>query len=101
MRRPSTTIVIDAAILVATVRGRSVGAILKAAGSAILVTTDRAVQEVRRRIGSTGERRAFGHLPRNGLAIRNPSSSFMPCCMSSDQRVSQPASSAEAAIIES
>lgn len=50
MRRPSTTIVIDAAILVAAVRGRSAGAILKAAGSAILVTTDRAVQEARRRI---------------------------------------------------
>ncbi|MFX5964720.1 hypothetical protein ABTE57_19350, partial [Acinetobacter baumannii] len=40
----------DAAILVAAVRGRSAGAILKAAGSAILVTTDRAVQEARRRI---------------------------------------------------
>jgi predicted nucleic acid-binding protein len=50
VRRPSTTIVIDAAILVAAVRGRSTGAILKAAGSAILVTTDRAVQEARRRI---------------------------------------------------
>lgn len=50
MRPPSTTIVIDAAILVAAVRGRSAGAILKAAGSAILVTTDRAVQEARRRI---------------------------------------------------
>lgn len=50
MRRPSTTIVIDAAILVAAVRGRSAGAILKAVGSAILVTTDRAVQEARRRI---------------------------------------------------
>ena len=50
MRRPSTTIVVDAAILVAAVRGRSSGAILKAAGSAILVTTDRVVQEARRRI---------------------------------------------------
>jgi predicted nucleic acid-binding protein len=50
VRRPSATIVIDAAILVAAVRGRSAGAILKAAGSAILVTTDRAVQEARRRI---------------------------------------------------
>ncbi|MGQ0685647.1 PIN domain-containing protein [Bradyrhizobium sp.] len=50
MRRPSTTIVIDAAILVAAVRGRNAGAILKAAESAILVTTDRAVQEARRRI---------------------------------------------------
>lgn len=50
MRRPSTTIVIDAAILVAAVRGRSTGAILKAAENSILVTTDRAVQEARRRI---------------------------------------------------
>lgn len=50
MRRPSATIVIDAAILVAAVRGRSAGAILKAAGSAVLVTTDRVVQEARRRI---------------------------------------------------
>lgn len=50
VRRPSTTIVIDAAILVAAVRGRSAGAILKVAESAILVTTDRVVQEARRRI---------------------------------------------------
>ncbi len=50
MRRPSTTIVIDAAILIAAVRGRSSGALLKATESAILVTTDRVVQEARRRI---------------------------------------------------
>ena len=50
MRKPSTTIVIDAAILVAAARGRSSGAILKTADSAILVTTDRVVQEARRRI---------------------------------------------------
>ena len=50
MKRPSTTIVIDAAILIAAVRGRSAGAILKAAENAILVTTDRVVQEARRRI---------------------------------------------------
>ncbi|MDH2356261.1 PIN domain-containing protein [Bradyrhizobium sp. SSUT18] len=50
MRRPSTTIVIDAAILIAAVRGRSSGALLKAAEIAILVTTDRVVQEARRRI---------------------------------------------------
>ncbi|WP_256466917.1 PIN domain-containing protein [Bradyrhizobium sp. 1] len=42
--------VVDAAILIAAVRGRSSGAMLKAAGSAILVTTDRVVQEARRRI---------------------------------------------------
>ena len=50
MRPPSTTIVIDAAILIAAVRGRSSGALLKAAEGAILVTTDRVVQEARRRI---------------------------------------------------
>jgi predicted nucleic acid-binding protein len=50
MRRPSTTIVIDAAILIAAVRGRSSGALLAAAASAILVTTDRVIQEARRRI---------------------------------------------------
>ncbi|WP_164940276.1 PIN domain-containing protein [Bradyrhizobium zhanjiangense] len=50
MRRPSTTVVIDAAILVAAVRGRSSGALLAAAGKVILVTTDRVVQEARRRI---------------------------------------------------
>ena len=44
------TIVVDAAILIAAVRGRSAGAMLKAAESAILVTTDRVVQEARRRI---------------------------------------------------
>lgn len=49
MRRP-TTVVIDAAILVAAVRGRSSGALLAAAGKVILVTTDRVVQEARRRI---------------------------------------------------
>ncbi|MGY3240157.1 MULTISPECIES: PIN domain-containing protein [unclassified Bradyrhizobium] len=50
MRRPSPTIVIDAAILIAAVRGRSSGALLAAAAGAILVTTDRVVQEARRRI---------------------------------------------------
>ncbi|PDT85133.1 hypothetical protein CO669_31745 [Bradyrhizobium sp. Y36] len=50
MRPPSTTIVVDAAILVAAVRGRSSGAMLQAAARAILVTTDRVVEEARRRI---------------------------------------------------
>lgn len=50
MKRPSATIIIDAAILIAAVRGRSSGALLAAAASAILVTTDRVVQEARRRI---------------------------------------------------
>ena len=50
MRAPSPTIVIDAAILVAAVRGRSSGAILRAAQESIVVTTDRVAQEARRRI---------------------------------------------------
>ena len=50
MRTPSTTLIIDAAILVAAVRGRSSGALLAAAGKVVLVTTDRVVQEARRRI---------------------------------------------------
>lgn len=37
----------------------------------------------------------------NGLTMRRPSSSVMPCCMSSDSTVSQPACSAAAAIIAS
>ncbi|NWG54054.1 MAG: hypothetical protein HXY28_10065 [Hydrogenophilaceae bacterium] len=50
MRPPTSTIVVDAAILVAAARGRSGGALLAAAGWARLVVTDRAVQEARRRI---------------------------------------------------
>jgi predicted nucleic acid-binding protein len=50
MKAPSSTLVLDAAILVAAARGRSSGAILMAARAAALVTTDRVVQEARRRI---------------------------------------------------
>lgn len=50
MKRPSSTLVLDAAILVAATRGRSTGALLEAARSAALVTTDRAVIEARRRV---------------------------------------------------
>jgi predicted nucleic acid-binding protein len=50
MRPPSTTLVVDAAILVAAVRGRSSGALLSAAEKVVLVTTDRVVQEARRRV---------------------------------------------------
>lgn len=50
MRTPSTTLVLDAAILVAAVRGRSSGALLTTIGKAVLVTTDRVIQEARRRI---------------------------------------------------
>jgi predicted nucleic acid-binding protein len=49
VKSPSSTLVVDAAILVAAARGRSSGAVLAAAG-AVLVTTDRVVQESRRRI---------------------------------------------------
>lgn len=50
MKRPSPTLVVDAAILVAAARGRSSGAVIEAAGTRVLVTTDRAVREARRRI---------------------------------------------------
>jgi predicted nucleic acid-binding protein len=50
MRAPASTLVLDAAVLMAAVRGRSSGAILAAAGAASLVTTDRVVHEARRRI---------------------------------------------------
>jgi predicted nucleic acid-binding protein len=41
---------VHAAILIAAARGRSSGAVLAAARSTVLVTTDRAVAETRRRI---------------------------------------------------
>jgi len=50
VRAPSSTLVLDTNILIAAVRGRSSGAILAASGTASLVTTDRVVQEARRRI---------------------------------------------------
>ncbi len=50
MRAPASTLVVDAAILIAAARGRSSGAVLTAARAAALVTTDRAVAEARRRI---------------------------------------------------
>jgi predicted nucleic acid-binding protein len=50
VKSPSSTLVVDAAILVAAARGRSSGAVLAAVGAAVLVTTDRVVQESRRRI---------------------------------------------------
>jgi predicted nucleic acid-binding protein len=52
MRPPSSALVVDAAVLVAAARGRSSGAILAAIRTASLVTTDRVVQEARRRIES-------------------------------------------------
>src|SRR5437868_876914 len=50
MQSPSSTLVLDAAVLVAAARGRSSGAIRRAADSSVLVTTDRVVHEARRRI---------------------------------------------------
>jgi predicted nucleic acid-binding protein len=50
MRAPTSTLVVDAAVLVAAARGRSSGALLEAGRSAALVTTDRVVHEARRRI---------------------------------------------------
>jgi predicted nucleic acid-binding protein len=50
VRAPSSTLVLDANVLIAAARGRSSGAILMAAQAAALVTTDRVVEEARRRI---------------------------------------------------
>ena len=50
MKAPSSTLVLDAAVLVAAARGRSSGAVLEASRAAVLVTTDRVVHEARRRI---------------------------------------------------
>lgn len=50
MRTPSSTLVIDAAVIVAAARGRSSGAMLEAARAAALVNTDRVIQEARRRV---------------------------------------------------
>ncbi len=50
MRQPSATLVLDAAILVAAVRGRTAGAVLDVSRAAALVTTERVVAEARRRI---------------------------------------------------
>lgn len=50
MRLPSPALVVDAAILVAAARGRSSAAIKSAADTRILITTERAIQEAKRRI---------------------------------------------------
>jgi predicted nucleic acid-binding protein len=50
VRAPSSTLVIDAAILISAVLGRSAGAIMLAQEAAVLVTTDRVVQEAKRRV---------------------------------------------------
>jgi predicted nucleic acid-binding protein len=50
LRTPSPTIIVDAAILVAATRGRSSGAVLRVNETSHLATTERAVEEARRRI---------------------------------------------------
>jgi predicted nucleic acid-binding protein len=50
MKPPSSTLVLDAAILISAVMGRSGGAIMLAQNSAVLVTTDRVFHEARRRL---------------------------------------------------
>ena len=51
MRSPSATLVLDAAVLISAAFGRSAGVILDVANVRTLVTTERVVEEVRRRIG--------------------------------------------------
>jgi predicted nucleic acid-binding protein len=50
MKPPSATLVLDAAILISAVLGRSSGAIMLARQASVLVTTDHVVQEARRRL---------------------------------------------------
>jgi predicted nucleic acid-binding protein len=50
MKPPSPTLVLDAAILISATLGRSAGAIMLAQQASVLVTTDRVVQEARRRL---------------------------------------------------
>lgn len=50
MRRPPSTLVVDAAVLLAATLGTSADVVAAVARAALLVTTDRAVQEAKRRI---------------------------------------------------
>jgi len=50
VKRASSTLVLDAAILISAVLGRSAGAIMLAQQEAVLVTTDRVLDEARRRL---------------------------------------------------
>jgi predicted nucleic acid-binding protein len=50
MRPPSSTLVLDAAVLISAVFGSSTGAILEAQRASTLITTDRVVHEARRRL---------------------------------------------------
>ena len=48
MKAPSATLVLDAAVLISAVYGRSTGVLLEVQRAAVLVTTDRVVHEARR-----------------------------------------------------
>jgi predicted nucleic acid-binding protein len=50
VREPSSTLVVDAAVLISAVFGRSTGAIKEAQRVSALITTDRVVHEARRRL---------------------------------------------------
>jgi len=50
MKLPSSTIVVDAAILVAAARGRTSAVLMRASRSVAMITTERAVAEAARRI---------------------------------------------------
>lgn len=50
MRSPAPVLVVDAAILVASLAGRGIGAVIAVARTRSLVTTERAITETRRRV---------------------------------------------------
>lgn len=50
MKPPSPALVVDAAVLISAAFGRSSALIKKAAATRILITTERAIQEAKRRI---------------------------------------------------
>jgi predicted nucleic acid-binding protein len=50
VRLPSPSIVVDAAILIAAILGKTAGAVFEASERVSLLTTDRAVAEARRRV---------------------------------------------------
>lgn len=50
MKAPSATLILDAAVLISAVYGRSTGVLLEVQRAAVLVTTDRVIDEARRRI---------------------------------------------------
>lgn len=56
MRTPAPTLVVDAAVLIAAAFGRSASVILDAQRHSVLMTTDRVVEEARRRIALGAKR---------------------------------------------